>query len=125
MVLRTSAPPVRWLLIVALAIGLVGMHHLLGAAHSPSGHHATTHAGQHAQHAPNAAHGCCGGELAMGHMCQAVLPSEDLPQLATAVLGALSVAAPTLALPSAPTTHPPRGPPSGAVLLLRLCVSRR
>lgn len=125
MVLRTSAPPVRWPLVVALAIGLVGMHHLLGAAHAPSGRHATTHASQHAPATPNAGHGCCGGEPAMGHMCQAVLPSEDLPRLAAVVLGVLSVAAPTLALPSAPAAHPPRGPPSGATLLLRLCVSRR
>lgn len=115
----------RWLLIVAVAIGLIGMHHLLGAAHAPSGHHATTHTSQHDPTAPNAAHGCCGGELAMGHMCQAVLPSEDLPRVGAVLLGVLSVLAPTLALPSAPTAHPPRGPPSGAVLLLRLCVSRR
>lgn len=115
----------RWLLIVALAIGLVGMHHLPSEAHAAGGHHPTTHASSHNPATPGAAHGCCGGELAMGHPCQAVLPSDGLPLVGAVAFAVLAAVSPTLALSGTPTAHPPRGPPSGAALLLRLCVSRR
>ncbi|RLK58324.1 DUF6153 family protein [Actinokineospora cianjurensis] len=116
----------RWVLLSALLLGVVGMHHLTD--HPTS----TGHPGSHAMHTTEPAALTVDTEVP-----KEPVPAHDLLHLCLAVLGAaLGLGMLWLVLGTAVTTAParrssgvvvalaPRAPPPGR-LLLTLCVSRR
>ncbi|MDT7666346.1 MAG: hypothetical protein QOD04_5902 [Pseudonocardiales bacterium] len=133
----------QWLLIVAVAAGLIGMHHLVApatpapAAQSDAVGAAPTHLGMDMggpllatanQPVSVSEPGCCPCMGAMmGHPCQAVL-GADADAAAEAMLLAATAAsrdAPLATPGAAASTLPARSPPSNGVRFSQLGVWRR
>lgn len=128
----------RWLLIVAIAFGLVGMHHLVHAHPdhpTPVAMASTSHTG-HAHPDPAEAKSppaslagpqanCCDPMDMVGHFCLAVLTAV------TALAASLIFATArrrflySRYLPAIVSAVAARAPPIGRVRLNQLCVSRR
>ncbi|MGH3764838.1 MAG: DUF6153 family protein [Pseudonocardiaceae bacterium] len=130
----------QWLLTVAIAAGLVGMHHLV---HSPTAHPMSMTSATHIGHSDPDPAGvdsvemisastpvvasrvdCCDPVHKMGHFCMAVLTTI------TALCAALLVAAAWRrpleqgGLLAAASAVAARAPPAGSVRLTQLCVLR-
>jgi hypothetical protein len=140
---RSTTALRQWLLIVAVAAGLIGMHHLVApatpapAAQPDAVGAAPTHLGMDMggpllatanQPVSASEPGCCPCMGAMmGHPCQAVL-GADADAAAEAMLLAATAASrdPPLATPgAAASTLPARSPPSNGVRFSQLGVWRR
>ena len=139
--IRSSAPLRQWLLIVAIAAGLIGMHSLVVPEASDHDEHQHTAeiAPLHLDvagalsidtvgPAPVSASGCCpcmGGMV--GHLCQAVLGTDVLTVAKSTLLAVTTAApdAPLLVAAGAVSTLPRRGPPSNGVRFSQLGVWRR
>lgn len=141
--IRSTTALRQWLLIVAIAAGLIGMHHLVApaspapAAQSDAVGAAPTHLGMDMggplltranQRVSVSEPGCCPCTGAMmGHPCQAVLGS-DADAAAEAMLLAATAAshdAPLATPGAAASTLPARSPPSNGVRFSQLGVWRR
>jgi hypothetical protein len=141
--IRSTTALRQWLLIVAIAAGLVGMHHLVAPASPAFGVPpdrvgvAPAHLGMDmggplmgaAGHPVSASEsGCCPCMGAMmGHPCQAVL-GADADAAAEAMLLAATAAsrdAPLATPGAAASTLPARSPPSNGVRFSQLGVWRR
>jgi hypothetical protein len=141
--IRSTTALRQWLLIVAIAAGLVGMHHLVApatpapAAQSDAVGAAPSHLGMDMggpllttanQLVSVSEPGCCPCMGAMmGHPCQAVL-GADADAAAEAMLLAATAAsrdAPLATPGAAARTLPARSPPSNGVRFSQLGVWRR
>jgi hypothetical protein len=129
---------VRWLLLCALAFGVVGMHHLASMCHGED--HAevmlVAMSSPTTMIAPAApSDDCCGAQLASGHGVPA--GTHDLMHVCLAILAAGLVLGALLArwrragpgpglLPkhTAVRRRPPSSPPGSAAILTSLCVLR-
>jgi hypothetical protein len=137
---RSTTALRQWLLIVAVAAGLIGMHHLVApATPAPAAQSdavGATHLGMDMGGPPLATAnqpvssepGCCPciGAM-MGHPCQAVL-GADADAAAEAMLLAATAAsrdAPLATPGAAASTLPARSPPSNGVRFSQLGVWRR
>ncbi|MDT7633135.1 MAG: hypothetical protein QOI50_5065 [Pseudonocardiales bacterium] len=138
---RSTTALRQWLLIVAVAAGLIGMHHLVApATPAPAAQSdavGATHLGMDMGGPPLATAnqpvsasepGCCPCMGAMtGHPCQAVL-GADADAAAEAMLLAATAAsrdAPLATPGAAASTLPARSPPSNGVRFSQLGVWRR
>jgi hypothetical protein len=126
----------QWLLIVVIAAGLVGMHHLVhmhtehtktvaSATPTADSHHAPLGLAPVAMTSPLVPHAdCCDPLNMMGHLCLAVLTA--LTALVVALIFATMWRRPlqmgsVLATVSAVAA---RAPPSGGSRLIQICVLR-
>ena len=120
----------RWLLLLALAAGLIGMHHL-AATGSPSHETGHTAAAEVVSTVPDTVvpdtviMGASDPGMAMAmHMCLAVLGAVALLGLLLLLGVAVLTRRPPAASPGAVVLHPARPPPRSAVRLALLCVLR-
>jgi hypothetical protein len=126
----------QWVLIVAIAAGLVGMHHLVHAqtVHpmamaraTPTGHADPDPAGANAIEPRSTSVGasqadCCDPLNMVGHFCLAVLTTITALTVALIFAGRPSELGRLLAVLSVLAA---RAPPTGSVRFSQLCVLRR
>ena len=116
-----GATVTRWLLVCALFVGVVGMHHVAMSSAMPATHvsmSADVHGEQHDPEEPSQSHD-------MLNMCLAVMGAVSLLFLIWLLVRVVSIVAKNTRAPSAWPRAPAHPPPiGGRALLSSMCVLR-